>query len=50
MRDLLKPVGPREKETGSIWQKLSWFVVLAAASVVVVSSVAYLLRALLFIG
>ncbi len=49
MPAIIEPQGPGETP-GPLWRKLAWFAGIAAASSAATATVAYLLRALLFIG
>lgn len=48
---MVEPVGPPEDGIGAgpMWKRLAWFVGIAAASVTVVATLAYALRAFLFL-
>ncbi len=51
MADRFTPVGPpSDDETSEPGAKLVWFVVIALASMISVAVVAYVLKAMLFIG
>lgn len=47
---MLEPIGPGEDDHQPLAARLGWFIGIAIASMLVVASVAYALRAVLFIG
>lgn len=49
---IIRPVPPPEpgEPQGPLWRRLAWFVALCLAGLIVVGTVAYVLRALPFYG
>lgn len=47
---MLEPVGPGDDDHQPLAKRLGWFIGIAVVSMLVVASVAYALRAVLFIG
>jgi len=47
---MLEPVGPGEDDKQPLARRLAWFFGISLASMLVVATVAYTLRAVLFIG
>jgi hypothetical protein len=52
MTDLIEPQGPDEtgQSSAPLWKRLAWFGGIALVSLIVVASVAYVLRGFLLIG